>query len=103
VTIKLASSVAPDAKPMRGWVDKAGSTQLTTCDSSYVPTPFDTPHAETGARDYCVDGLVDLPEGETGKVTQSGDIGVVEGHAFLYALYSRRSCTRQATKSYCPA
>ena len=88
VTIKLAPSIVPDAKPMRGWVEKACSTQLTTCDPSYAPTPFDAPHAETETRDACLDGLADLLEGETCRVTQFGDIGIVEGRTFLYALYA---------------
>ena len=87
VTIRLARSLAPNAKPMRGWDERACSTQLTTCDSSYVPTPFDLPYTEATARGECVDGLVELLEGETCKVNEFGDIGAVDGRTFLYALY----------------
>jgi hypothetical protein len=87
VTVRLAPSLMPDAKPMRGWVEKACSTQVTTCDPSYVPTPFDAAHTEVDARSACVDGLVELLKGETCKVKEFGDIGTVEGRTFLYAIY----------------
>jgi hypothetical protein len=88
VTVRLAPSLVPGDKPMRGWVDKACSTQVTTCDPSYVPTPFDATHTETAARGDCVDDLVELLEGGTCKVREFGDIGAIEGRTFLYALYA---------------
>jgi len=88
VTIVLARSLMRGSKPMRGWVDKVCSTQLTTCDPSFVPTPFDVPYSETDARAACIDGVGDLLDGETCKITDFGEIGSVENRSFVYALYA---------------
>jgi hypothetical protein len=88
VTIKLARSIMPGGKPMRGWVEKACSTQLTTCDPSATPTPFDIPYSETDARAACIDGLGKLLEGEACKVTEFGQAGTVEDRSFVYALHA---------------
>lgn len=88
VTIVLARSLKTGAKPMRGWVDKACSTQLTTCDSSFEPTPFDRPYGEPEVRADCIEGVGDLLEGETCKIKEFGEVGTVEGLSFAYALYA---------------
>jgi hypothetical protein len=88
VTIVLAPSIIPGGKPMRGWADKACSTQLTTCDPSFMPTPFDRSYGEADVRAACIDDLGDLLEGETCKVTEFGEAGTVEDHSFVYALYA---------------
>lgn len=88
VTVQLHRSVIPGGKPMRGWVEKACSTQLTTCDPTYAQTPFDLPHAETDVRTTCIAELQELLEGETCKVIDFGEVGRADGRLFLYALYA---------------
>lgn len=88
VTVNLPHAIMPGGKPMRGWVEKACSTQLTTCDPSSIATPFDMPHSEADARAVCIDGLDKLLEGETCKVTEFGEAETVEEHSFVYALYA---------------
>lgn len=88
VTIRLAPSIAPKVKPLRGWNERACSTQVTTCDSAYAPTPFDVPYTEADARSVCIRDVLDLLEGETCTVKTFGDVGAVDGRAFLYAIYA---------------
>ena len=88
VTIKLAPSIAPKAKPLRGWNERACSTQVTTCDSAYAPTPFDVPYAEADVRGDCILDALGLLEGETCKVKEFAEVGAVDGRTFLYALYA---------------
>lgn len=75
-------------RPIRGWVERVCSTQLTTCDPSFTPTPFDLPRGEADARAACIAGLADMLAGEACKVTDFGEIGTVEDHTFVYALYA---------------
>jgi len=88
VTIQLAPSIAPKAKPLRGWNERACSTQVTTCDSTYAPTPFDIPYTETDARSVCIQDVLDSLDSETCKVREFADIGAVDGRTFLYAIYT---------------
>lgn len=88
VTIRLAPSIAPKAKPLRGWNERACSTQVTTCDSAYAPTPFDVPYAEADVRGDCIQDVLGLLEGETCKVKEFAEVGAVDGRTFLYAIYA---------------
>ena len=88
VTIRLAPSIAPKAKPLRGWNERACGTQATTCDSAYAPTPFDVAFTEAGARSDCIQDALDLLKGETCTVKTFGNVGAVDGRTFVYALYA---------------
>ena len=83
VTIVPPREAGAKRSPLRGWVSKVCSNQLTTCDPSFTEFWID----EADAPKSCLDAIADTPDGQTCKVTAFGTIGTVAGRTFAYALY----------------